>query len=399
MQARLFLNPADDPYEREANAVADHVMRLPSSEQTAVGGIGHVQRRVQRLCAQCAKALEEDDEGHLCPECAAKVGGEERNKYVSRKEADTGISSNSRHVPSVVSDTLRTGGELLNQDAQIWRVASGTILAVSAFMRTPMPPNLRAPSMPWHTPWANRSSLEQVATHRRATAGGGCSHEPTHTIQQRGDAVTPMRADGLAIQRDEDKKEDFDTEQRRLIRDAKTVGDVKDINAQAFHLASDDDRYRLIGILLNQGWVGPRDEYYLEHIWGSFGKNLPDAARKGLVLWNQCVERGADLWDLAELGPMKDNFKADVAAKTRGYLVKNREFVQKEQKTLGLDKAQTPPTVDQYKALADLKEAGSKLRWRSRSRRRSNSSRSGTTPSRTSVTTPPTCAQKKSAGR
>ncbi|MGA7672451.1 MAG: DUF4157 domain-containing protein [Nitrolancea sp.] len=362
LQARLFISPADDPYEREANVIADQVMRAGENNQPISLDVGSAPRRAQRLCTQCAKTLDEG-EGSLCPECAEKAARDERQTRLSRKEADETPESSTQHVPSVVNDTLRTTGEPLDRE-----------------MRTQMEgrfghdfSRVRILSDEQASESARAINAQAYTVGEQIVFGGGhyapqtesgrwlLAHELTHVIQQRGEAVAPLSADGRAIQRDEDVKEDFDTEQRRLIRDAKTVGDVKDINPQAFHLASDDDRYRLIGLLLNQGWVGPRDEYYLEHIWGSFGKNLQSAATKGNVLWNLCIDRGADLWNLAELVPMKEKFKADVVAKTRDYLGKNRTFVQNEQKNLGLDNAQAAPTADQNKALADLRETAKQV--------------------------------------
>ncbi len=361
-QARLIVGPADDPYEREADTMADRVMRADETNQPISWGISRAPQRAQRLCTQCAKAVEEG-EGELCPECAAKAGQDERDTRLSRKETDGTTESSAKQAPSVVNDTLRSSGDPLDRETRTqmedrfgYDFSRVRILSDGQAAESARAINAEAYTVGEQIVFGGGHYAPQTESGRWLLA-----HELTHVIQQRGDAVAPTQADGRAIQRDEDVKEDFDTEQRRLIRDAKTVSDVKDINAQAFHLASDDDRYRLIGILLNQGWVGPRDEYYLEHIWGSFGKNLQSAATKGIVLWNLCVDRGAQLWDLAELGPLKDKFKADVAAKTHGYLEKNRAFVQNEQKNLGLDSTQSPPTADQNKALADLKEVAKQV--------------------------------------
>jgi hypothetical protein len=361
LQARLFISAPDDPYEREANAVADQIVRRVPDEHETLAGLGRAAPGVQRLCAQCAKALDEG-EGELCPECAAKAGRQMDDARLSRKEADASAET-AGAIPPAVDTVLQTGGEPLDRstradmegrfghDFSRIRIHSDHHAAESARSI-----NALAYTVGEQVVFGAGRYAPQAESGRWLLA-----HELTHVLQQRGNTLTPMRAGGLAIQRDEDKKEDFDTEQRRLIKDAKSVGDVKDINPQAFHLASDDDRFRLIFILLNQGWVGPRDEYYLEHIWGSFGKNLQDVARKNFAIWNLCVDRGADLWGLPDLLPIQDRFKADVVAKTKGYLAKNRAFIQTEQKRLGLDNPQAPATADQQKALVDIKQVAKQV--------------------------------------
>jgi len=362
LQARLAIGPADDPYEREADAVADQVLRRDPAEEPPPTAIGRVQRQVQRACARCARTLA-TGAGELCPACAAAAAHDESERRVARKEVDAESTPASGHIPDAVTATLDTGGEPLDRAAR----ADMEGRFGHDFSRVRVHADAHAAASAQAINALAYTAGEQVVfgagRYAPHTESGRwlLAHELTHVIQQRGDVVAPLRAGGPAVQRDEDKKEDFDTEQRRLIRDAKTDGDVKDINPQAFHLASDDDRFRLIGILLNQGWVGPRDEYYLEHIWGSFGKNLQDAAHRGFTLWNLCIERGADLWNLAELGPLKDKFRADVAAKTREHLVKNRAFVQQEQQKLGLNNPQAAPTADQNTALAALKGAAKQV--------------------------------------
>src|SRR5689334_19959047 len=61
------------------------------------------------------------------------------------------------------------------------------------------------------------------------------------------------------------------------------VGDVKAITD--VNVATDDEKIQLIEILLQQRWVGPRDEYKLEELWGSFGDRLGDRVRANQALW------------------------------------------------------------------------------------------------------------------
>src|SRR4051812_43433084 len=69
-----------------------------------------------------------------------------------------------------------------------------------------------------------------------------------------------------------------------------------------FRGASDLQRVQMIDILLDQFWVGPRDEAALERIWDSYGERLPDKMAENARQWYDCVDRGAELprwtrWD------------------------------------------------------------------------------------------------------
>ena len=69
-----------------------------------------------------------------------------------------------------------------------------------------------------------------------------------------------------------------------------------------FRGATDVQRVQMIDILLDQFWVGPRDEAALERIWESYGERLPDKMAENARQWYDCVDRGAELprwtrWD------------------------------------------------------------------------------------------------------
>lgn len=58
LQAMLRVGPTDDPYEREADLVADQVMRMPDLEVCALPGVSSVLvRSIQRMCAECEEEL------------------------------------------------------------------------------------------------------------------------------------------------------------------------------------------------------------------------------------------------------------------------------------------------------------------------------------------------------
>ena len=63
LQPKLTISQADDPYEREADRVADQVMRMPGPQSTGHGLsiTPRAPRQAQRKCAEC----EEEEEGKL----------------------------------------------------------------------------------------------------------------------------------------------------------------------------------------------------------------------------------------------------------------------------------------------------------------------------------------------
>jgi len=91
IQAKLSVNRPGDPYEREADQMADAVMRLPLSEGPDVSARSST---IQRKCAACSSGQ------GPCPECA------EEEETIQRKELDggaprwVGTSPNSLRVGS-----------------------------------------------------------------------------------------------------------------------------------------------------------------------------------------------------------------------------------------------------------------------------------------------------------
>ena len=81
VQAKLTIGPADDEYEREADRVADEVMRMPAAPPTALRAARIVQRKchecesaesqatagggIKRQCAECEQEEEKESEGEL----------------------------------------------------------------------------------------------------------------------------------------------------------------------------------------------------------------------------------------------------------------------------------------------------------------------------------------------
>jgi hypothetical protein len=140
-------------------------------------------------------------------------------------------------------------------------------------------------------------------------------------------------------------------EQRKLIEEGirdKDIGKIKDVEPIAYALASDSQAIDMILILLNQGWVGPRDELAIYNIWNSRGKGVIDLASKYTAIWNMCLDRGVDtIWNIPDLIPVKAAFKQAVASRARGYLDDNKKTIEAEIKRYGLDNMGAAPTSEQ----------------------------------------------------
>lgn len=90
IQPKLTVNRPGDEFEREADRVADQVMRMPAGKPE----IQRVVRRVQRKCAACEAAHHEADaSGHVARKCATCEAEEEEgdsHKHVQAKRDSVG---------------------------------------------------------------------------------------------------------------------------------------------------------------------------------------------------------------------------------------------------------------------------------------------------------------------
>ncbi len=89
-QPKLTIGPTDDVYEREADAVADKVMRMSDTEQVQTKSSAI---NIQRKCAAC-----------------------EEEEQLQRKEDGNGAKQ--LEAPSIVSDALESGGSPLDDNSR-----------------------------------------------------------------------------------------------------------------------------------------------------------------------------------------------------------------------------------------------------------------------------------------
>src|ERR1043165_7105707 len=89
--------------------------------------------------------------------------------------------------------------------------------------------------------------------------------------------------------------------EREKIRAALKSKDPSDVKAiEDVNQATEREKLELIAILLDQFWVGPRDERKLEKLWSSFGDQLPRMMTMAPRLWAESIERGAELEEIKE---------------------------------------------------------------------------------------------------
>jgi hypothetical protein len=148
---------------------------------------------------------------------------------------------------------------------------------------------------------------------------------------------------------------------RQRIDDALRSGEPDDVKAiDNIYVATVDERVRMLHILVDQWWAGNSDESMMEDIWGSFGSRVGEvAARDGLVLWDACIDKGAELEDLSEVVKMRNSFISDVTTLANQYLDQNRASMQAERAKYGLPAgggAPAPPTPEQTQQIIDLQK-------------------------------------------
>jgi Domain of unknown function (DUF4157) len=90
VQAKLRIGAPNDHYEREADRIADQVLRMPDPQTAMIDSV-HGQETVQRACAACASG------GGLCPECQEEL----------RRQPNEGAPQ-SKSAPGQLSPPLET---------------------------------------------------------------------------------------------------------------------------------------------------------------------------------------------------------------------------------------------------------------------------------------------------
>lgn len=152
-----------------------------------------------------------------------------------------------------------------------------------------------------------------------------------------------------------DKTEREKIDEALKSRDPADVKAINDVNR-----ATESEKLELLRILTYQGWVGPRDEWKIEEIWGSFGDQVPRIMSKETQLWNDGIAGGAELDKLASVKKVQVAFLVDVQTLALNYLQKNRQYILDEMKSLGID--EQVPTEEQNQRLKDVQEMATQVK-------------------------------------
>src|SRR4029079_512629 len=79
------------------------------------------------------------------------------------------------------------------------------------------------------------------------------------------------------------------------------------------------------------------DEYTLQDLgdtWGTTG--IAQAYADNVALWDSCVDRGAELYDIKSMAPLRKQWESDVKAVAKAYMRMNLAAVKGEAERLGV---------------------------------------------------------------
>ncbi|HEX5168484.1 MAG TPA: DUF4157 domain-containing protein, partial [Cyclobacteriaceae bacterium] len=178
-QPKLTIGPVDDPYEREADAVADKVMRMSDRDEE------HLQPKISPLNVQ-----------RKCAEC------EEEEKQLQKKGNGNGTDSNV--APSIVDGAINSSGNSLDPDTKSFmehrfgydfgnvKIHTGSVAAKSAEAI-----NAHAYTVGNNIVFNNGRYQPSIPSGKELLA-----HELTHVIQQKHATPSPLYVQRKSIYED-----------------------------------------------------------------------------------------------------------------------------------------------------------------------------------------------------
>ena len=278
-QTKLNIGESNDKYEKEADAMADAVVKNSPTQIPSISSVS---------------STEPDNKPVMRTESSTK-GSAETSPTTNRVSQAIDNKGEGQPLATHVKNRIESivGHDLSGVRVHSDKSAHGAANALHA----------KAFTHGKHIYMGEGQSTEDL---------GLMAHEATHTIQQSDDST----AHGTKLVQKQDEEDDppEPTAQQRT-----TIQEIRDI--------------------LSNTWVGPLDEYDLEAKWASFGNALPDMAQQYFHLWTQSINRGAELEDLAGVNTIKTRFGNDVKAKALGYMQQNRILVEQELRNFGVDPA------------------------------------------------------------
>ena len=180
LQRKLVVNTPGDAYEREADRVADAVMRAtPESSLPALSRATAMPRGLQRECS-C---------GGTCDDCR-------KEQALQRKEGSIGIAGAGTAAPPIVHDVLRSSGQPLDAGTRAYMeprfgrsFANVRIHADARAAESARSVDARAYTVGQNIVFAGGQYAPQNETGQRLLA-----HELAHTVQQGSEEAALQRA-------------------------------------------------------------------------------------------------------------------------------------------------------------------------------------------------------------
>ena len=187
------------------------------------------------------------------------------------------------------------------------------------------------------------------------------AHELAHVVQQaRGGFGNPMIQRGwLNPLHTAPVDDDTLNDEQKIEQTASASGnDVVSLyhyeKGRLVGKATDGQRIRMLQLLNGESWVGPEAEYAMEFIWNSFGKSIATVAegprgKAGKLLWDECIDQGAELHKIDAVTKLSEAFKTDTKAVADSHMQANLDACHREMEKLGLkapEKGESSPTKD-----------------------------------------------------
>lgn len=391
IQPKLTIGAVDDPYEREADAMADHVMRLPVQQYTLPNFTENkpsffspkpiTSLNVQRECASCEKEKlkrkeekpEEEEKLIHRKEKSFDGGLNQLENSVQRKCAESekeeklqlksvASASAGMEAPSIVHDVINSGGQSLDtgtrnffeprfgHDFSKIKIHTGSQASASS----------RAINAHAYTSGNNIVFNEGKFAPHTDDGRKLLAHELTHVVQQGEDsllvkiqrspadelisdnttlgfldeeALGQALAAGLPI--------NYDIVNQVLNKVGSTdKDDVSYETAKAakanskLQTTSETLRIRFINEMLS-GVVSDEEEGMIADIWISFEITLPEVTERHEEEWKKSLWESDQLEEFTT--PIRQAFKYDVEFLALTYLSMNKDTLTQEAQQYGIN--------------------------------------------------------------
>jgi hypothetical protein len=170
LQAKLQVGSVDDPLEREADRVADHVMRMPEAKSAPSSGAFALQRKCD-CCGTCDKCKEKDKH--------------EEHVQVRMKAAGPGTAGGIE-APAIIHEVVRSPGQPLDAATRAfmerrfgWDFSRVRVHTDSQAARSAKEIHARAYTVGQNVVFAGNQFSPATAEGRKLLA-----HELTHVVHQ-----------------------------------------------------------------------------------------------------------------------------------------------------------------------------------------------------------------------